>query len=49
MSLSELGNSWMKTHDKREFSVVIRGGLGWQLFAVGFRQPLDWSLSSEAT
>lgn len=49
MSLSELGNSWMKTHDKREFSVVISSDLGWQLFAVGFRQLLDWSLSSEAT
>lgn len=39
----------MKTHDKREFSVVIRDDLGWQLFAVGSRQLLDWSLSSEAT
>lgn len=39
----------MRSLDKRESSAAVSGGLGWQLFAVGFRQLLERRLSSEAT
>lgn len=48
-SLSELGNSWMKIDNKREFGVIISGAFGQHLFAAFFRRLFHLSLSSEAT